>query len=197
MPARAKTTDAEIVQAARQLVEREGRDGFTMNDVAASVGIRAPSLYGRFENRATLLVAVEIQICAELATLLSKPIVASEPEATLMAQAKLIRRFAKSHPNSYALLFDIRAMPTKEAKRARIAALAPLMPSLAALAGDEAAFAAARVLIPYLHGFISMELANAFRLGGGVATAFERGVSAILRGLARSSTDQARVDVED
>jgi hypothetical protein len=42
------------------------------------------------------------------------------------------------------------------------------------------------VLVPFLHGFISMELANAFRLGGGLDAAFEKGVSTILRGLAQS-----------
>ena len=67
MPAHPKTSDAQIVQAARRLVECEGRDGFSMNDVAASVSILAPSLYGRFRDRASLLGAVELQVCAELA----------------------------------------------------------------------------------------------------------------------------------
>ena len=55
---RPKTEDAQIVQVALGLVERLGRDGFTMNDVAGAVGIRAPSLYGRFEDRDSLLAAV-------------------------------------------------------------------------------------------------------------------------------------------
>jgi AcrR family transcriptional regulator len=186
MPAHPKTSDAQIVQAARHLVEREGRDGFSMNDVATSVGIRAPSLYGRFKDRASLLGAVELHVCAELAGLLGRLIVADDPEATLMAQARAIRRFAMGNPNSYSLLFDIRSVPTKEGAAARAAALAPLMPSLATLAGEEDAFAAARVLIPYLHGFISIDLAKAFRLGGGVDAAFERGVSVVLRGVAES-----------
>jgi AcrR family transcriptional regulator len=183
MPAPPKTTDAQIVQAARRLVEHKGRDGFSMNDVAASVGIRAPSLYGRFEDRADLLAAVEIQLCGELSALLGKLIVANDPKATLIAQANAIRRFAKRNPNGYSLIFDGRSAPTREGTAARAAALAPVMPSLAALAGEDHAFAAARVLIPFLHGFISMELANAFRLGGGVAAAFERGVSIVLRGV--------------
>src|ERR1700761_8899951 len=107
MPAPPKTTDAQIVQAARHLVENKGRDGFSMNDVAASVGIRAPSLYGHFESRAALLAAVELQVCAELADLLGK-LIADDPEATLMAQAQTMRRFAKRHPNAYSLIFDIR-----------------------------------------------------------------------------------------
>jgi len=54
MPAHPKTTDAQIVQAARRLVDSQGRDGFSMNEVAAAVAIRAPSLYGRFRDCAGL-----------------------------------------------------------------------------------------------------------------------------------------------
>jgi AcrR family transcriptional regulator len=186
MPAHPKTTDAQIVLATRHLVESEGRDGFSMNDVAAAVGIRAPSLYNRFEDRASLLGAVELQVCAELAGLLGKSIIAKDPKATLIAQAQAIRRFAMRNPNSYSLLFDIHSVPTEEGASARAEALAPMMQPLAALAGVEDAFAAARVLVPFLHGFISMELANAFRLGGRVDAAFKRGVSVVLRGVARS-----------
>jgi AcrR family transcriptional regulator len=186
MPAHPKTTDEEIIQAARQLVESEGRDGFSMNDVAASVGIRAPSLYGRFKDRSSLLEAVELTVCAELGTLLSKSSVANSPKATLTVQAQTVRRYAKANPNSYSLIFDIRSAATEEARSARAAALTPMLLPLAALAGEENAFAAARVLVPYLHGFISMELANAFRLGCEVDAAFEKGVLVILRGLSRS-----------
>jgi AcrR family transcriptional regulator len=183
MPARPKTTEAQIVQAACQLIERKGRDGFSMNDVAEAVGIRAPSLYGRFKDRASLLGAVELHVCAELADLLKETILAGDPAGTLMAQAKAIRHYAKSNPHRYSLLFDIRSVLTEEGMSARAAGVAPLLPSLAALAGEEHAFAAARVLVPFLHGFVSMELANAFRLGGGLDAAFEHGVSVILRGL--------------
>jgi hypothetical protein len=37
-----------------------------------------------------------------------------------------------------------------------------------------------------VHGFVSMELANAFRLGDGLDAAFEKGVTTILRGLSVS-----------
>ena len=39
MPSPAKTTDSQIIAAARKLVARRGRDGFSMKDVAAAVGI--------------------------------------------------------------------------------------------------------------------------------------------------------------
>jgi AcrR family transcriptional regulator len=189
MPARPKTTDSEIVHAARQLVERHGRDGFSMKDVAAAVGIRAPSLYGRFKDRSSLLGDVELEICSEIAALLTTLIVADDPEATLMAQAQAYRRLATTNPNCYSLIFDIHSVPTEAGTKARAAALAPAMPSLAALVGDQQALMAARVLAPFMHGFVSMEIAKAFRLGGGLDAAFENGVATIIRGLAGFARD--------
>jgi AcrR family transcriptional regulator len=68
MPARPKTSDEQIVQATRELIEREGRDGFSMTDVATAVGIRAPSLHSRFKDRASLISGVEVEVCNEIAT---------------------------------------------------------------------------------------------------------------------------------
>ena len=163
-----------------------------MNDVAGAVGIRAPSLYGRFTDRASLIAAVELQVWSDLADVLASAIIANNPEATLIAQAQAIRRFANSNPNSYSLFFDIRAEPTEEGTKARAAAVATLMPALGALVGERHAFVAARVLVPFLHGFISMELANGFRLGAGVDESFETGLRTILWGFGRF----ARLDDE-
>lgn len=160
-----------------------------MQDVAAAVGVRAPSLYRRFKDRASIVHAVELDAWAELTALLEEAVIANAPEATLRAQAHVVRRFATRSPNSYSLLLDIRSPDTEEGALVRTTALAPMVPSFAALVGQERAIAAARVLIPFLHGFISMELAHAFRLADGVDVAFENGVAVILRGLAQSMPD--------
>ena len=62
MPAHPKTSDSKILKAVRRLLERYGPGGFSTNDVADAVGVRAPSLYGRFRDRAALLNAVELTI---------------------------------------------------------------------------------------------------------------------------------------
>ncbi len=182
MPAPPKTTDAQIVQAARRLLEREGRDGFSMNDVAAAVGVRAPSLYGRFKDRADLLAAVELDVCADLGAAVGKAAVDGDPQASLMAQSRAVRRFAAKHPNGYSLIFDVRSVHTAAGTAARAAALGQLMPHLVALVGAEQSLLAARVLTPFLHGFVTIELANSFRLGPGLDEAFEKGVDTILQG---------------
>ena len=183
MPAHPKTTDSQIVHAARLLLEREGQAGLSMAAVAAAVGIRAPSLYNRFTDRSALLQAVDVQVFGELADLLGQAVVAGDAIATLRAQAHAIRAFALQNPNGYSLFFDARLPATPDGTKARGAAVGQLLEPLTALVGKERAFASARVLVPYLHGFISMELADGFRLGDGLEAAFDHGLSVILRGL--------------
>jgi AcrR family transcriptional regulator len=183
MPAPPKTTDAEIIAAARKLVESRGHAGFSMNDVAVAVGVRAPSLYGRFADRASLLTAVQVEVWRALERAIARAPMSSDPIETLTAQSRGYRAFAKAHPRSYALIHDVSAERTDDGQRARAAAFARAMPAFAALVGEPEALAAARTLVPFLHGFVSMELAGAFRLGGGLEEAFERGVATILAGL--------------
>ncbi len=45
---------AEIVGAAREILEREGPDGLTMRRLAEAMGIRAPSLYKHVQSKEDL-----------------------------------------------------------------------------------------------------------------------------------------------
>ena len=187
MPSPPKTTDDEVVAAARKLVRRNGRDGFSMTDVAAAVGVRAPSLYGRFAHREALVAAVELTLWQDLGAALARAPRHAQPIATLTELARAYRRFAKANAREYALMYDARARRSPEGTRARADSLAPAMPAFSALVGEADALMAARVLTPFLHGFVSMELAGAFRLGAGIDDAFEHGVATILAGLERGA----------
>ena len=184
MPAPPKTTDAEIVGAVRKLLETHGREGLSMSDVARVVGVRAPSIYGRFADRASLIDAVELDLWRELGRRLQRAATGGDPIEMLTAQSRAYRSFAKSNPAGYALLYRIDAERSDAGLAARAAAAAASMPAFSALVGERNALAAARVLTPFLHGFVSMEIAGAFRLGGGIDAAFEHGVATILKGLA-------------
>ncbi len=195
MPAPPKTSDDEIVGAVRKLLETQGRDGFSMNDVARVVGVRAPSLYGRFADWASLIDAVERALWGELGRKLERAAVGPTPVAVLTAQARAYRAFAKANPEGYALLYRIDADHSEAGTAARTGAVAASLPAFAALVGERHALTAARVLTPFLHGFVSMEIADAFRLGGGVDAAFEHGVATILQGLKPAAPASSRAAV--
>jgi AcrR family transcriptional regulator len=188
MPARPKTSDEKIIAATRALLERRGRDGLSMAEIAEAVGVRAPSLFSRFANRADLLDRVELALWKALEDTLAGATTATKltrkPADALADQGRAYRAFAKANPNGYALMFDPRGSQSEAGVAVRAAALAPCMPGFIALVGPDKAFAAARVLTPFLHGFVSMELSHAFRLGGGLEEAFETGLVSVIRGLA-------------
>jgi len=158
-----------------------------MSDVAAAVGVRAPSLYGHFADRAALLEELELSLWNQLGASLASQVIKRHPIETLKAQARAYRRFATRRPNAYALLYDVRSKNTQRGVRARAEALTPALFAFTALVGPSQALVAARVMTPYLHGFVSMENSAAFRLGPGLDGAFEYGVETILRGLAEAT----------
>jgi len=188
MPAVAKTSDAKVVRAARKLVEREGPALLSMQAVAAAVGVRAPSLYKRFPDRESLLDAVAEEALADLRAALVTADHAPTGSAALAAMARAYRAFAKRHPLLYGLLFAARPGRTEPTPATR-AAVEPVLVRLAGLVGPEHVLTAARLLTSFLHGFVSMEIAGAFRLGGDIDDAFEFGLTTLLRAL---SPDGAR-----
>jgi AcrR family transcriptional regulator len=184
VPAVAKTTDLDIVRAARAIVEREGAGGLSMQAVANEVGVRAPSLYKRFADRAALLAAVELETLATLGRMLERAASTGTPASDIDAMARAYRRFAKRHPRLYEMLFGAKAPKGEAADRARAEAARPLIERVAQLVGEQRALASARVLTAFVHGFVSMENAGAFRLGEGVDEAFELGMSMLIASLA-------------
>ena len=183
MPAVAKTSQEDIVAAARELLERDGPDAVSMQAVADAVGVRAPSLYKRFAHRGALLGELERAAFVDMQRALQRIPVTAKPERDLAAMARAYRRFAKAHRHAYVLMFQPSSLPDVDAVAVRAAATRPVLDRLAAWLGAAAALTGARVLTAFVHGFVSMELSGAFRLGPGIDDAFETGVATLLRGL--------------
>ena len=182
MPAPARTTTPAVVAAARRLLEQHGLDALTMQAVADAVGVRAPSLYKRVAGRDALLRLIVDQAALELADDLDRAVRGADPAADLRAVAEAFRAFARRNPATYPLLFDPRqgGMSAESRDRASDA----VRRVAAALAGDEHALQAARLVTAWANGFVTMELAGAFRLGGDVDEAWDYAVAGLTRALA-------------
>ncbi len=191
MPAPAKTTDAAVVAAARRLLEAEGPAGVTMQAVAAAVGVRAPSLYKRFADRAALLAALDAAIVAEFAAALDAP-PGDDAVADVAAMAARYRAFAHTTPHGYQLMFSAEVPWTEAVAARRRAAAAPALAAVARLTGPERALDATRALTAYLHGFASMQASGAFRFGGDPEPAFALGLSALLARFAGEAVSKRR-----
>ena len=182
MPAPEKTTRAAIVAAGRDLVERVGVDGLTMQAVADRVGVRAPSLYKRIRDRDELLSLVLAATLDDLASRLEATSAVSDPRSRLVAQANALRAFARDQPVGFALVFGAHTAP-RDQQTAVVRSVTPLLDVVSEITGPEQALNGARLVTAWANGFLTMELGGAFKMGGDVEEAWGWGLDRIIAAL--------------
>jgi len=192
VPTPARTSVDAIVAAGRSILEAEGLDGLTMQRVAAVVGVRPPSLYKRVRDRWALVRLIVTDVAAELATTLETAATTGDPRADLRALAVAYRAFALAHPEAHGLLFARLPEPARVDATLNARAAEPILRTAAALAGPDDAMEAARTVVAWANGFVGMELAGAFRLGGDVDEAFDYGIERITRSIAAVESAEDR-----
>ena len=163
MPAPERTSLDAIVAAAARLLETGGVAAVTMQAVAQEVGVKAPSLYKRVRDREALLGLVGGAAAEDLTQRLDAS--SGRIEDLLVT----FRRFGHERPEAFRLLFTTLVDAEKLA-----ATSAPVLRALDA----------ARMLTAWATGFITMELAGAFRLGGDLDDAFRYGTAHLVGSLA-------------
>jgi AcrR family transcriptional regulator len=182
MPAPAQTSTEAIVAAARRLLEERGADALTMRDVADAVGVRAPSLYKRVRDRSDLVSLILDDVADELTLALDAAAVTGDPATDLRAMFSAYRGFARANPVAYALMYAPQPVPGDTERSVRSSVT--LMRTVEQLAGPQRALPAARMLVAWANGFIMMELAGAFRLGGDLEEAWAFGQDHLLAAIA-------------
>jgi AcrR family transcriptional regulator len=181
MPTPDRTSIDAIVQAGRDILESAGTAGLTMQAVADRVGVRAPSLYKRVRNRDDLVRLITEATLRDLGERLGGIDAGTDPRRYLGELARALRAFAHDRPTSYQLIFSPMASASYEAMAL---AIGPVMRVAADLAGEQYALEAARTLTAWANGFIGMELAGAFQLGGDIDRAYEFGIARLADALA-------------
>ena len=149
----------EILAAARDLLEREGRAALTLRRLAEALGIRAPSLYKHYGSKEELEAALGAAGFEELGTAL-----AGLRDLTGLAQA--YRAYALGHPHLYRLMTEARAAEGAESRSAE--------PILAAVGDPDRA----RAVWAFAHGMVDLELAGRLPAGAGLDTAWAAGIGA-------------------
>ena len=189
MPTPERTSTEAIIGAAREILECQGLAGLTMQAVADRVGVRAPSLYKRVRNRGDLVGLVAAAVVRDLGARLHAVPAGTDSRAALGELARAIRAFARAHPAGYRLIMGWGPETVAPDMAALVDAVAPVLRVAGELAGPRDALEAARTLTAWANGFINMELAGAFNLGGDVDHAFEYGVARLADALTRPAHD--------
>jgi AcrR family transcriptional regulator len=159
-----------IVAAALQILEQEGREALTMRRLGEAVGIRAPSLYKHFPDKAAVEVALIEQGFTKAAEAFERAY--AEQGASLATFMTTYRNFARSHPHLYRLMTQ-GPLP-RDRMRAGIEArtAAPLQAVTANPDRARAAFA-------FAHGMTLLELDGRFPTEADIDAAWGHGIAAL------------------
>ena len=188
MPTPDRTSLDEIVRAGRDLLESEGLAGLSMQAVATRVGVRAPSLYKRVRSRDDLIRLIAESAVVELSARLDAVATAesgADPIRRLTLLARAVRDFAHRSPATYRLMFTPPSEDTGASPESIARSATTVLQVAAELAGPDDALNAARTITAWTTGFIGMELAGGFRLGGDVDQAYAYGIARIAAALDR------------
>ncbi|CAN5198527.1 TetR/AcrR family transcriptional regulator [soil metagenome] len=183
MPTPEKTSREAIVAAGRDLIERDGVVGLTMQAVADRVGVRAPSLYKRVRDRNELLGLVVAASIGDLTARMSAQ-QQPQPRDRLVALGSVLREFAHEYPVGYSLVFGAHGAPRPELSAAQ-ATVAPVLTAVEELTGPEHALDGARLLTAWATGFLTMELADRLQMGGDIESAWAWGLQRIVGAIER------------
>ena len=172
MPAPGRTSLAEVVAAGCDLLEEAGPPGLTMQAVARRVGVRAPSLYKKVRDRDELLSLVAAHAAADAGARLDST------DGTMAGLVRAYRAFGHDRPEAFRLLLTARPDPGTPQRIS-----GPVLQAAEDLVGPERALEAARFATAWVTGFVSMELAGSFHLGGDLEEAFEYGLERLVAAL--------------
>jgi AcrR family transcriptional regulator len=184
-PAPAKTSYSEIIRTAQHLLETQGLEKLSMQTLAMALGVRAPSLYKHINSKSQLVRAILESLLTELGEALADVAEGKDLGADLRAMAIAYRTFAHQHSTLYPMLYSSLSSEMQPDITASIKAVAPLLNTIEQWVGKPQSLNAARVVVAFTHGFVDMELAGAFRLGGNIEEAFELGIENLIEVLHR------------
>lgn len=165
---------AQIVTAARRLLEADGPEALSMRNVAAEIGIRAPSLYEHVADKRALESAIIAAGLQEQGAALREALAGPEGSDPLSAITHAWRRWGLGHPHMYNLIYarDLdRSDPT--VADGELYAATPLRE----LCGGD--LVTARVIWAFAHGMVNLELTDRFPPGTDVEALWVRGLDAL------------------
>ncbi|MGZ8630541.1 MAG: TetR/AcrR family transcriptional regulator [Actinomycetota bacterium] len=175
-PAPASDRLVQIVDAARDLLEREGPDGLTMRRLAERLGMRAPSLYKHVVDKEELEVLLIARALgdqgAEMHASVAELPRRGSRRVALAALAAAYRTWALAHPHLYRLATE-GPLPREGLPEGLEAwAAQPIV----RVAGTEAR---ARAAWAFAHGMTILELDGRFPPGADLEAAWESGVASL------------------
>jgi len=161
----------QIVTVARQLLEDEGLESFSMRKLADRLGVRAPVIYKHFASKGALVAALLSVGFEEQGALFEAALTSSDHALTTMAA--LYRAYGHDNPQLYRLMYDrdlerSLLLPGSEERA--------VIPVVRAAGGDRDL---ARAAWAFAHGMMILELNGRFPADADLDAAWRRGMASL------------------
>lgn len=158
---RAGLDAAAVVEAGAVLADAEGLERLTLARLAASLGIRTPSLYAHVDGLGDLRARLGARGARQLAAQLQTAAAGRAGAEALHAVAAAYRAYAHAHPGTYAAMQVASDREDIQAAGAAVVGVIVAVLDGYGLEGDEAIHAV-RAIRAALHGFVSLEREGGF-----------------------------------
>lgn len=133
-------TREKIILAAKEILQRDGFEGFSMRVLAESLEVKAASLYKHFENMDELTVAVALKVYEEFDEQQREAVAkAKTRQEALLALAMAFREFADVHPSFYQLLLTLPKLKEEQLNEVAAKLYAPVLQVISLYKLDEEA----------------------------------------------------------
>ena len=133
-------TREKIILAAKEILQRDGFEGFSMRVLAESLEVKAASLYKHFENMDELTVAVAFKVYEEFDEQQREAVAkAKTRQEALLALAMAFREFADVHPSFYQLLLTLPKLKEEQLNEVAAKLYAPVLQVISLYKLDEEA----------------------------------------------------------
>jgi AcrR family transcriptional regulator len=178
MPFPAKTDPESILNAALEMLERDGPEALSMRNLATILEMKAPSLYRHYPDKAALETALKMRGSEMLQTVLEKASLKPEPIEVMRKAANATLKFSRAHPYLYDLMNAPGGVPSTGAAKELWNTILEIVGNVTGKPDDTAASVA---FWAFLHGFSSLERTGQFGKSGPKG-GFEIGLEALITG---------------
>ncbi len=178
---RAGLDAAVVIERAAELLDESGTEGLSLSALAASLGVKTPSLYKHVDGTAGLQRGIMLRAKAAFGLVIGNAAIGRSRDDAIIGMSTAYRAWALAHPGQYPLTVRAPVDGDAEDEAASSAIVEVIFAVLAGygLHGGDAVDAT-RFLRSSIHGFVALETGGAFGLPVDLERSFARLVDSVV-----------------
>lgn len=182
-----------IVESAKEMIEKDGVQQFSMRKLADKLGVKTASLYTHIDSMEALFTEIGLAALNDQKNYLMNAIGEKHGDAAVEAIAESYRKFATEHVELYRLIMQMPSGNNEVLKDAAAVTAEPFMKVLNDYhISDNQKMHWQRVLRGLMHGFISEEQSGYFsHYPVSVRESYNIAVSCVIAGLHKEECESS------